>query len=274
MLKRRILEIFFWSFLASCLTAMVCLEQADKPCQRQSYNNDNTKGYEIKNNPLLQKIFPDPNSFFNFSLVIVTGCLAVIGIIQASAAKKSAEVGEHTFIAGQRPFVCVIAPKIDDGLVWEEYGARTTILFAIKNVGKSPAFDISAQANQFVLGREKPDVSAELIKFCAAVRRQRNLPLAKGDVLFPGEVLPQKHGLMFDRAEIDNNAKCNGAFFWPIVLICVDYRSSITERRHTTGLVYDLFHIENGLTKMITVGEALPANVIGLARHPEGSFAD
>jgi len=44
------------------------------------------------------------------------------------------------------PFVSVTAPIIDGGLTWEEKGARTTILFEIKNVGKSPAFDISVQA--------------------------------------------------------------------------------------------------------------------------------
>jgi hypothetical protein len=159
----------------------------------------------------------------------------------AEAAKKSAEVAERALIAGQRPFVSVTAPIIDGGLTWEEKGARTTILFSIKNVGKSPAFDISVQVDQFVMGRDKPDVNTELRKFCAAVRRQRLLPLAKGDVLFPNETLPQRHGLLFIRAEIETNAKCNGAFFAPIVLICVDYRSSVTERRHTTGLVYDLF---------------------------------
>jgi hypothetical protein len=87
MLKQRILEIVLWSFLASYLTAMLFIFSFDQ----QSYCNDKTEGYKVENKPFWQKIFPDSISFFNFSLVLVTGGLFVIGIKQANAAKQSAD---------------------------------------------------------------------------------------------------------------------------------------------------------------------------------------
>jgi hypothetical protein len=76
MLKQRIFEIVFWSFLASYLTAMGFIFSSEQQCP---YNKGKTKGYEVENKPLWQKFFPDPSSFFNFSLVLVTGFLVAIG---------------------------------------------------------------------------------------------------------------------------------------------------------------------------------------------------
>ena len=59
--------------------------------EQQSCRNDKTEGHEVENKPFWQKIFPDSISFFNFSLVLVTGGLFVIGIKQANAAKQSAD---------------------------------------------------------------------------------------------------------------------------------------------------------------------------------------
>jgi hypothetical protein len=85
---------------------------------------------------------------------LFTGLLALVSATQiaflikadktartaAEAAKKSAGVAERALIAGQRPFVSVTAPIIDGGLTWEEKGARTTILFEIKNVAPRSIF--------------------------------------------------------------------------------------------------------------------------------------
>jgi hypothetical protein len=142
MLKRRhILEIVFWSFLASYLTAMGFIFSSDQPFP---YNNDKTKGHEVENKPFWQKIFPDSISFFNFSLVLITGGLAVIGITQADAAKKSAEVAEQALYGTEAPFIFIIIDATDGNAIVTitspqgvEYPEHVSYMF--HNYGRSPA---------------------------------------------------------------------------------------------------------------------------------------
>jgi hypothetical protein len=133
MLKQRIFEIALWSFLTSYLTAMMFIFS----CEHQSYNNDNTKGRDVENNPFWQKIFPDSTSFFNFSLVLVTGSLVVIGIKQANAAKRSADSLRNI----ERAYVLIDYELLRDrNVALKEGGIRNKqIALVFKNFGRTPA---------------------------------------------------------------------------------------------------------------------------------------
>jgi hypothetical protein len=111
--------------------------------------------------------------------------------------------------------------------------------------------------------------------------RQRQIARAAsgqhGEVLFPDETLPQSHIFSFARQEVEQGAKSMGTFFSPVIVVCVDYRSSVTKKSHTTGLAYILLKRQRqpgGLPKMLTPDETLNPLTIGLARSPIGSFAD
>jgi hypothetical protein len=152
---------------------------------------------------------------------------------------------------------------------------------AIKNVGKNPAFDISTEADQFVMGPNNFDIGAAVTRHCAAVRQRQIARAANGhhgEVLFPDETLPQKFGLLFSREQVDAAAKNMGRpFFSAVVVICVDYRSPITKQSHQTGLAYMLVKPPTepgGLTRLPSPDETLNYNQFGLARSPFGSFAD
>jgi hypothetical protein len=140
MLKQRILEIVLWSFLASYLTAMVFIFSSE---QQQSCNNDETKGHEVENKPFWQKVFPDPISFFNFSLVLVTGGLVVIGITQANAAKTAAaaEKSAEAAVAAQRPWI-KIDIEIASDLLNDAHGIRLQFKAIMRNIGHSPATNL------------------------------------------------------------------------------------------------------------------------------------
>jgi hypothetical protein len=104
-----------------------------------------------ENEPYFQKIFPDPISFYNFSLVLVTGCLIVIGIIQANAAKQSADaatksagVAEQALYGTEAPFIFIIIAPTDgkaivtvtspQGVKYPEH-----VSYVFHNYGRSPA---------------------------------------------------------------------------------------------------------------------------------------
>jgi hypothetical protein len=119
----------------------------------------------------------------------------------ADAAINGNKLSREAIIADQRPWVSILSPVIESPLTWEEKGARTTMGVTIKNVGKSPAFDIAVRTHQFVSGPDNYNLGAALTKFCAEVREKQLLPTAKGDVLFPDA------GLLFARAEVEQGAK-------------------------------------------------------------------
>lgn len=124
--------------------------------QQQPYNNDNTKRHDIENKPFWQKLFPDSISFFNFSLVLVTGALVVIGITQANAAKTAADAAKQSadaLINAERPHMLISqlsahgiqrAPD-DDGNV------KISINYKFINFGRSPALLKASCIMQVVL---------------------------------------------------------------------------------------------------------------------------
>jgi hypothetical protein len=199
----------------------------------------------------------------------------------ANAAKNSAEIAKETLISTNRPWISIVAPTIESQLTWEEKGARVTIGITVNNVGKNPAFDITVEVYPFVMGPENHDIGAAVRKFCGEVR-QRQIERAasgqSGDVLFPNESLPQHHGLLFARQEVEQGAKSMGInFFSPVVVICVDYNSSVTKKSHATGLAYVLLSPPpqpGELPKLLTPDQELHSTAIYLARTPFGSFAD
>jgi hypothetical protein len=172
MLKHRVLEIVFWSFLSFYLTAMVFIfssEQPYKSCQQQSCTNDQAKRYEVENEPFWQKIFPDPISFFNFSLVLVTGCLVGIGIIQANAGKQSADSlrnieRAYVFIDYELLRVRNAALKIGG------ISPRKQIELVFKNFGRTPAVVNGINCKCFHWpNRYLPEIEAVSIKFPSGI---------------------------------------------------------------------------------------------------------
>jgi hypothetical protein len=221
MLKRPILAIVLWSIAASTLTAMVFIfssEQASSPCQQQSY----TEGHNVKNKPLLQITFPDPISFFNFSLVIVTLCLVVIAIKQANAAKAAADVAKQTLVTTQRAW---IRAKVGIGNVplFDQNGARVSISFEITNVGNAPALNITPHAWLIVGKRGQFPIAEQQRKF-DEIRRQ---PFLFGFTLFPGEDFPDAIDIglySVTRDEIEEGFRfTNGAYISLYVIGCIDY---------------------------------------------------
>jgi len=195
----------------------------------------------------------------------------------ALAGAKAAEIAEDTLIASNRPWISILPPAPKSGLTWDQRGARVDIGFAIKNVGKSPAFDIVVECLPFSLGPANYDIGETVRNFCAETRRRQLVRAStgqRGEVLFPDQSLTKDHGLLF---QSDAIVPAPGAtdFFAPVFVICVDYTSSVTNKRHTTGLAYMLLRPALGnMTRLPRISHALAQNQFGIAASPFGSFAD
>ena len=176
--------------------------------------------------------------------IIVPTVTLFAAFLAWTAVQRQIANQQEIFQAQQRPWISIVTTTVESPLTWEEKGARVLIGTTIKNVGKSAAFDIAIEAHQFVIGPNNYDRSIVLSNFCAELKQKQIARTAngqKGEVLFPGETLPGRHGLLFARTDVERGPQSMGIpFFAAIVLICVDYRSFVTEKRHTTGLVYEL----------------------------------
>jgi len=198
--------------------------------------------------------------------------------IAANAAGRSADIAEATLIATNRPWISILKVAPISQLTWEEKGARLTVSAVIKNVGKSPAFDVSTEASQFVSNPKQFDIGASVRRYCEDLRQkqiQRASAGQRGDVLFPDDTLPISLELLFNRQEIEACVKAMGnQFFSPVIVICSDYKSPITKTEHSTGLAYMIWKLERGMTSMPKADETMDINDFGLASVPFGSFAD
>jgi hypothetical protein len=220
---------------------------------------------------------PDANQ----NLALGAWALAIVGICAIRTAshdaQEAADVARTTLVVSQRPWISVSTALPVSPFTWEEKGGRTAIQLTVKNVGKSPAFGVRTEIGRFIKNRESFDEIAELKKFCGKVRD--GAAQQPGDVMFPDEEVPQTHGLLFDRSAIEQNAKdMKIPFFSPIVLVCVDYASTITGKRHSTGLVYWLLLKPTDATllpRMIPTDKGdIQTPTMYLARSPLGSYAD
>jgi hypothetical protein len=164
MLKQRILEIVWPPISLLC-----CL------FFRLSNCNDKTEGYKVENKPW-QKILPDSISFFNFSLVLVTGGLFVIGIKQANAAKQSADSLRNI----ERAYVF-----IDYELLRERNAAikgggispYKQIELVFKNFGRTPAIvnGINCKCLHWP-NRHLPEMKADSMKIPSGIAIESSSP--------------------------------------------------------------------------------------------------
>jgi hypothetical protein len=138
MLKRRILEIFLWSFMASYLTAMVFIFSSPEPRQ-----DENTDSYQDRTNErckdkqwecLRHWIAHDAAGFFTFCLVIVGGCQLGMFLVQLRYIRKD-------LVASNRPRLAVREPRI----LWPMSKDGCTIVnFVLQNCGGSRAHIVAS----------------------------------------------------------------------------------------------------------------------------------
>lgn len=150
---------------------------------------------------------------------------------------------------------------------------------AVKNVGKSPALDVSIQSKAITLMGQTVSLSAVIKDFCDEVRERQLKQTNRGEVLFPDDTIPQGHGLLSTKDDIAANEKSlTIGFFSLAMLVCIDYRSTITNKRHSTGLAFLVLQTPKepgGFPSLLPTGKGtLPIDILGVARAPFGSYAD
>lgn len=229
---------------------------------RNQYQNQNVEP------TIWQFMFPDSISVFTFWLVVATVGLCIVSIIQisalnrqerisaaaAQAAQTSANVAKDTLIASRRPWIMV---DVDiEGGEFANDGLHLTLKFTLQNKGNDPAlyvfpdFEILSSVD-----RGPGYVRKELQRFCGDFkeRQSRGGPNSGGFTVFPGQPRVISITPSMSQEEIDRDiasgpltakeSKERGLpiLIRPLVLGCVDYQFSLSQKDHQTWFAYDVW---------------------------------
>jgi hypothetical protein len=160
-------------------------------------------------------------------------------------ARRAASAAEHALVATNRPWVTVrISPL---ALTYGEDGLRLKLLFALKNIGRSPATRVwincellTTNLSAMFAGQPEPMIhpparQQEIIAEVKDPGRNRML----GFALFPEEEALQEYQLSVNAerlAQVTHSAE-----FLSMTLVgVVEYRSGFSATSHATGFIRDL----------------------------------
>lgn len=197
--------------------------------------------------------------------------------ISADAARKSVELADRSLSAVDRPWLSVRF-EIGSDLKFSSEGGRITIVFAVKNIGKSPALHADVYA-EFRMISPRSDFVEEHLKTCARTKPPLTPDTpAAGFSLFPDEQLVISHSLPIShddmqkaRLTFEDIYKDDGplgpVWFNPILFGCVTYRFASDGSYHQTPFIADIFRIDHRPNSRMGIDPSkgdLPARMLRL----------
>jgi uncharacterized membrane protein len=246
--------------------------------QHQTHHETSTeKSEKEKDSPATAEQANDAIVGYTYWLMVFTGVLAFVAIIQigfltsadristrtAAAAEKAANVAKDTLIAARRPWIMVDVSI--DAAEFDQGALRLTVKFTFTNKGADPAlyvipaFDIvSMAAEEHNDPKFSPIgfVKRSLEKLCGEFkdRQNRGGPNNGGFTVFPD----QPRTISITTAMPPDKVAAANLFEWmsdpsknpgnepvphvisPIVLGCVDYEFGTPREDHQTWFAYQL----------------------------------
>jgi hypothetical protein len=155
----------------------------------------------------------------------------------ADAATNAANTASAELELAQRPWIDFDF-RIIGGLHQEADGITLKVNFSLKNIGHSPALDVFPEAIGFVAYKGHMDENATQEDLC------KRMAAAKGfDHLIP-QIFPDRPPIVqpvivtFNQSDVD--AAKPGGFFQPVVLGCIDYHSSFSDKHLQAPFIYDI----------------------------------
>lgn len=234
--------------------------------------------------PWIDKFRSDPNAPFALVIALFTLGQAIAGFMQwravrdankvaekaAQIAESAARGAERTFRTAQRPWITV-TPDAKSPLEWGKSIGRITFQLHLKNVGKDPAFDVRVGCEGFAWRGEEGSLKDRLVEFCLS--RMDGLDTSEaGYVIFPEAASSHSEVAFFDGTGSEENM----LGIRPVLFICVDYRSQITNAWHQTGKAFwirNATSLDEGVP-WILIGQPLSGSLIELEEDSSSSYAN
>lgn len=216
----------FWIGVLGWQSAYAPTEKEKQECYEAAKHGSH-KAEECKT--LWERTTTDPVAFFTFWLVVFTGGLGVstvllwiagekqIGLARetaasqsrdmqasikvaqdaAKAAAKTAEVSERALIQADRAWIAIQAEIVGE-LIFDAENIDTIVKISFKNVGKSPAINVSYAWGMFV---DLVDAAADGRKQAESARTLYPALQNFGRILFPGDEFSEQPFLSVSRRD-------------------------------------------------------------------------
>jgi hypothetical protein len=194
----------------------------------------------------------------------------------ARAAQRSASTAVAQLETTDRPWIKAV-PLVWSPVTFDNGGLSFSVTFALSNIGRSVATDVTIFSGAFVPAWEGA------AHFKQPLERQTALcnkvqPGGLMFALFPGETKQLNVGVAISREEMEKNAvppppgmpdSSPGKRIDPMLFGCVDYRFASVPKHHQTGFIYDVVRTDPktpNVPYLIIVGQDLPAANVNLER--------
>jgi hypothetical protein len=164
---------------------------------------------------------------------------------------KAAAVAPAEF--PERPWISVGDPIVASPLKFLDAGATIALRFPIKNTGKSPALNVSLQAELIPMTPERSAPHVEQERFIAELKARPDNLVFGERTLFVGDAIVAERNFFVPKSEIDNASALLGEHsteknqFLPILVACAVYKFNRTGERHYTCIVGDVHRAVQGM---------------------------
>jgi hypothetical protein len=181
--------------------------------------------------------------------------LAKAAFKQAGAANKSADAAQTSanaaiagnnlnraiFIASQRPWVYADVTVVGPWK-WDINGASVTLLFVLKNIGRSPALHVSVDPEIYAIavGVDKTiDPIGKQREICNKMRQRPYMVYDFSHTIFPGNSAESQIIIHLGKEEIARLTQ-EVEFITPQIVGCIDYTFVFEQEHHQTGFLFDI----------------------------------
>jgi hypothetical protein len=221
-------------------------------------------------------------------LNVLTGTMVLVLVLQlfafiqqskslkgtVRAASEANTLTREMFRATERPWVSLVDASVLGNLVLNPKGARFTLRFIMRNVGRLPAFRVRVRAHAYIDGpaytkRGQQDQLAQQVRKPSLLDPTIN----DRDVLFPQEEYLTDYSLTVPD-DGQPHASPPGHIS-PVVVGVVDYKLSPDETSRQTGFVFSLYRIDptsqgSGRCSFELGDSTVPFSELLLQRDPIG----
>lgn len=171
------------------------------------------------------------STVLGFATLGAAALAALYAKASADQARRSADIAQAAFAAGERAWITVEMGKVEDFYIARDGGIGAMIALDIKNIGKTPALNAHTLVDMILDYSEAPDALAELCKrnlfsdqkSSRMVLPQQSYTRKWGPNCHPYEVAKQPHGFLF-----------------PVIIGCVTYQTLPDNELRQTAFAFAL----------------------------------
>jgi hypothetical protein len=191
----------------------------------------------------------------------------------ANAAKRTAEATARQLELAQRPWISIDTSVVSPLTFDQDGDAQVMVNFVIRNLGDSPAKDLSVEPEMYVASGGEKDPQMERSKVCEENRMRGS---GMDGMLFPKSEITKSMIFHADAKDIVQESNRTGGFL-PAVIVCASYGSTFdNSSRYTTGIIYLLHKIEPdhpGSYSRMKSGVEVPKELLALTYDPLEAIA-